>query len=81
LAYKSSAVPETLGEAGLMFTSKSDLVQVAALAKLLVREKDLRLNLLKAQRRRRNNFLLDVVHNKLESLILKLEDVYSNSDY
>jgi hypothetical protein len=53
---KSSAVPETLGEAGLMFTSKSDLVQVAALAKLLVREKDLRLNLLKAQRRRRNNF-------------------------
>jgi len=81
LAYKSSAVPETLGEAGLMFTSKGDLVQVAALAKLLVRDKELRLNLLKAQRRRRNNFLLDVVYNQLENLILKLEDVSSNSEY
>ena len=73
LAYKSSAVPETLNEAGLMFTSKNELVMVAALAKLLVRDNSLRSKIIKAQQRRRNNFLPEVVHAHLNNLIFKLE--------
>lgn len=77
LAYKSSAVPETLGKAGLMFNTKDDLVQVAALAKLMVRDETLRLKVTKAQRQRRNNFLPDVVYEKLTDLTWKMEEFLS----
>lgn len=75
LAYKSSAVPETLGEAGLMFNSKENLVQVAALAKLMVRDQNLRTKIVKAQRKRRNNFLLTTVQEKINQLILQMEEI------
>ncbi len=74
LAYKSSAVPETLGEAGLMFTSKDDLVMVAALAKILVQDEILRSKVIKAQRRRRENFTQGVVNTSLRELISKMEE-------
>ncbi|WP_017319089.1 glycosyltransferase [Mastigocladopsis repens] len=74
LAYKSSAVPETLGEAGLMFTSKDDFVQVAALAKLLVKDKSLRAKVIAAQRKRRVFFTQLSVNQYLSNLILKLEE-------
>ncbi len=73
LAYNSTAIPETLGEAGLMFTTKDDLVQVAALAKLLVVDKSLRSKVIKAQRRRREYFTEAVVIKPLKELILKME--------
>ena len=73
LAYKSSAVPETLGEAGIMFTSKEDLVSVAALAKLMVRDDEIRGKVLRAQRRRRRAFLPESVWPKLNELIAKME--------
>ena len=73
LAYKSTAVPETLGEAGIMFTSKEDLVSVAALAKLLARDEDLRTKVLRAQRRRRIAFLPESVLPKLDELIASME--------
>ena len=73
LAYKSSAVPETLGEAGIMFTGKEDLVGVAALAKLLVRDNDLRIKVLQAQRRRRTAFLPESVWPRLDELIARME--------
>jgi len=73
LAYKSSAVPETLGEAGIMFISKEDLVSVAALAKLLVREEDIRIKVLRAQRRRRTAFLPESVWPRLDEVIIRLE--------
>lgn len=73
LAYKSSAVPETLGKAGIMFTSKEDLVSVAALAKLLARDEDLRTKVLRAQRRRRIAFLPESVLPKLDELIASME--------
>src|SRR5919202_1593023 len=69
LAYKSSAVPETLGEAGLMFTSKDDLVQVAALAKILVRDEVLRAKILKVQRQKRNSFFPEIVQENLRILV------------
>jgi glycosyltransferase involved in cell wall biosynthesis len=65
LAYKSSAVPETLGKAGLMFTSKDDLVQVAALAKLLVKDKELRDKVIKPQQLRREAFTTGIFQNTL----------------
>ncbi len=74
LAYKSSAVPETLGEAGLMFTSKDDLAMVAALAKILVQDESLRSKVIKAQRRRRENFTQGVVNTSLRELISKMEE-------
>ena len=57
LAFASSAIPETLGEAGLMFTEKHDLPQVAALAHVVVKDAALRQKILRAQRRRRTAFL------------------------
>ena len=77
LAYKSSAVPETLGEAGLMFTSKDDLVQVAALAKILVRDEVLRAKIIKVQRQKRNSFLPEIVQENLRILVSQMEEVFS----
>ena len=57
LAYRSTAVPETLGDAALMFTDKGDLHAVAAIASLLLTDRTLRQPLINAQRRRRAQFL------------------------
>jgi glycosyltransferase involved in cell wall biosynthesis len=74
LAYKSTAVPETLGEAGLMFNTKHDLVKVAALAKLLVKDESLKSKVIYAQRKRRESFLTTAVIQKLNNLILMMEN-------
>lgn len=76
LAYKSSAVPETLGEAGLMFTSKNDLVQVAALAKLLVKDNRLRSKIIKPQQRRRELFTLESFQKYVEEFLKKMATNY-----
>ena len=73
LAYKSSAVPETLGEAGILFNTKDDLVQVAALAKLMVKDWRLRKTVLKAQQKRRDSFLPNEVNQKMLNLCVELE--------
>jgi len=78
LAYKSSAIPETLGKSGIMFTKKDDLVPVAALAKLLVRDDKLRGVVLQAQRRRRTDFLPDVVWPRLDDLIRRMEEEFAS---
>ncbi|MEQ9667145.1 glycosyltransferase family 4 protein [Coleofasciculus sp. G2-EDA-02] len=74
LAYKSSAVPETLGEAGILFTTKDDLVQVAALAKLLVKDWRLRKTVLNAQQKRRDSFLQAIVNQNILNLCTNLEN-------
>lgn len=73
LAYKSSAVPETLDEAGLMFTSKDEFFQVAVLAKLLVKDKSLRAKVINAQRKRRESFLRRPVSENLNILVNTLD--------
>ena len=73
LAYRSSAVPETLGEGGLLFTDKGDLEQVAALAHLLVRDQELRERVLAGQRQRRRDFLPENVLPVLERLLQRME--------
>lgn len=74
LAYKSSAVPETLGKSALMFNNKEDLVPVAALAKLLVKDRALQSKVISAQRQRRESFTPQAVSESLSRLILKMEE-------
>lgn len=73
LAYKSSVIPETLSTAGIMFTHKDELLQVAALAKILVQDQTLREKVLDAQRQRRASFLPLAVHEHLDQLTENLE--------
>lgn len=74
LAYRSSAVPETLGEAGVMFTSKTDLREIAALAKSMIHDDKLRKRVLAAQRKRRSDFLPNVVLKILEKLVQQMSE-------
>lgn len=57
LAFRSSAVPETLGEGGLMFTDKGNWSELAALAYVMITDADLRAKVIAAQRRQRETFL------------------------
>ncbi|HAS52506.1 MAG TPA: group 1 glycosyl transferase [Gammaproteobacteria bacterium] len=65
LAFRSSAIPETLGPAGLMFDEKADLAQVAALAQRLATDAALRATVLEQQRHRRPDFLPKAVLPRL----------------
>jgi len=69
-AFKASAVPETLGEAGLMFSDKGDLPALAALAHLLVTDSALGQKLIRAQRKRRLEFLPE----KVLPVVMKMID-------
>ncbi|HVF71486.1 MAG TPA: glycosyltransferase [Chthoniobacterales bacterium] len=71
-AFKSSAVPETLGEAALMFTDKGDLVNLAGFAHTLLSNEDVRGKLIGAQRDRRSAFLPERVRPILETMVDKL---------
>jgi hypothetical protein len=62
-----------------MFTRKDDLVQVAALAKILVRDELLRSKIIKAQRQRREYFTQVVTKASLRELISKMEETYIKS--
>lgn len=72
LAFKSSAVPETLGQAALMFDDKSDLLELAALARLLIVDSVLREQMIRAQGKRRLKFLPDKTALLLKDIVRKL---------
>jgi hypothetical protein len=71
-AFKASAVPETLGNAGFMFSRKDDLAALAAVAHLVVTDATLREKLIRAQRTRRLEFLPEKVLPTLMEVIGKL---------
>jgi glycosyltransferase involved in cell wall biosynthesis len=74
VAYRSAAVPETLGEAGLMFDRKDDLRAVAALAKLVTRDDEtLRRRAIAAGRARREAFTPASVRRILDELLARME--------
>jgi glycosyltransferase involved in cell wall biosynthesis len=73
LAFKSSAVPETLAGAGIMFTTKQNWVEVAALAKIIVRDTEIRGKIIKQQRMRRQDFLPTRTWQVLDRIIASLE--------
>ena len=72
-AFKSTAVPETLGDAGLMFTEKSNMAALAETANQLLLDNELREKIIRAQRRRREKFLpmyaYDALDNMLQSVL------------
>lgn len=69
LAFKSSAVPETLGTGGILFTDKDDLQYLASAARLLIHDSGLRSKVLAGQRSRRVDFLPEAIKPKLDALI------------
>ena len=71
LAYKSSAIPETLGQAGIMFTEKR-WAELAALAHMLVEDRALRRKVVAAQRARRTAFLPEAILPALLDLLARL---------
>ena len=71
-AYKSTAVPETLGAGGLLFTDKSDLDNLAATALLLGTDSELRLKIIQAQRSRREHYLGVAVSRHLDRLLTRM---------
>lgn len=83
LALKSSAVPETLGQAALMlteeldFTSASNLERLAALAEMVIHDPEVRAPLIAAQRRRRLDFTPSAVRPGLESLLQAMAEAGS----
>ncbi len=68
LAFKSSAVPETLGEEALMFCNKENLSELAALAHVIAHDRSLREKIIHAQRKRRLQFLSAKIVPRLHQL-------------
>lgn len=68
-AYKSSAVPETMGEGGLLFTDKEDMQALAVTARLMIHDPDLRAGVLAGQQRRRLDFLPEVIEPLLDAFL------------
>ena len=75
LAFASSAIPETLAEAALMFTDKQDLAEVAALAHIVATDGTLRRRVIRAQRLRRAAFLPQEVVPRLAFLAQQLGEL------
>jgi glycosyltransferase involved in cell wall biosynthesis len=74
LAYSSSAVPETMGKAGILFNCKEDYSSLSALAKRMIHDEELKKKILSAQRERRNDFLPEKIHPLFDNLIERLEN-------
>ena len=71
-AFCSSAVPETLGGAALMFTKKKNLSELAAAAHTIVTDAMLRKKIIKAQRAARSEFLPAKIVPLIGNLIKRL---------
>jgi glycosyltransferase involved in cell wall biosynthesis len=65
LAFRSTAVPETLGSAAMLFAAKGELREIAGVAHLLVIDTELRQKIIAAQRKRRAAFLPKVIEADL----------------
>lgn len=76
-AYRSSAVPETLGPGGLLFTEKRDQLELPATAALLTKRSKVRDAVLKQQRHRREHYLPEYTEISIQTLLSKL--VYTGS--
>lgn len=74
LAFKSSAISETVAEAGVLFEDKRDLAKVAALARRLVADESMRRRVLMTQRQRREEFVPEAIWPKLDRIIKRMEE-------
>ncbi len=73
VAYKSTAVPETLGGSGILFTNK-DYPAVAELIGLLAEDAGLRAALVARQKNRLQAFLPDRVQAQLQTLLAEMDE-------
>jgi glycosyltransferase involved in cell wall biosynthesis len=73
LAARAGAVPDTVGDAALLFDAETDLREVARLAKLLARDdRELRRRLVERGRARREAFTPGAVRPVIESLARRM---------
>ncbi|AWI08430.1 glycosyltransferase [Ereboglobus luteus] len=73
-AYESTAIPETLADAGRMFSSKRDFGALAELAHLLIHDSGLRSDMIRKQRKRRLAFTPENVAPRLAVIAKKICD-------
>jgi glycosyltransferase involved in cell wall biosynthesis len=73
LAFRSSAIPETTEDAGLIFGDKNDFILIAALAMKLIHDLSLRDIVISKQRSRRVKFLPENVASQFFQLISLLQ--------
>ena len=73
LAYKSSAVTETMGCGGLLFSSKDDLVGIAATARMMIHDTGLNRRVISGQRVRRQDFLPEKVGPEINKMVAYME--------
>jgi len=71
LARKTSAIPETLGDAGVLYT-RLGYAEVAEMAHLLVTDRDLRNKIIAGQRERLQDFAPDRVEARLRDALIRL---------
>ena len=69
MAFKSSAVPETLGEGGIVFDNKDNYTELAFLAERLMQDRRLRTDIIAGQRNRRMRFHPDRIKRSVDALI------------
>lgn len=74
LAYNSSAVGETMGIGGLLFTDKNETNKLAVLAHLLMHDRELRKKVIVAQQQKRQDFLEEAIWPKLDLLLGSMYD-------
>ncbi|HET6443952.1 MAG TPA: glycosyltransferase, partial [candidate division Zixibacteria bacterium] len=75
LAYSSTAVPYTLGDAGVLFRHKN-YEALAEVVDILIRDDDLRQRVIRGQRRRVRDYLEPKVHERWNRY-LKLLEIHS----
>ena len=71
MAYKSSAIPETLKDAGILFVEKESYKEISALAWLLAKDDQLRAKVLRRQRLRRTVFVPEIINRSILRTIKK----------
>jgi glycosyltransferase involved in cell wall biosynthesis len=72
IAFRSTAVPETLGEAGVLITDKDDLLQLAGLCNVALCDTGLRRKMIRAGRRQREKFSAQSLQPMYEQCLLSL---------
>ncbi|PTN37595.1 group 1 glycosyl transferase [Desulfonatronum sp. SC1] len=72
LAFASSAVPETMGEAGAAFHRVDDYPRLAALARVLIQDADVRHRVIQSQKARREAFVAHRFHDRFQVVLDRL---------
>ncbi len=74
LAFRSSAIPETMAEAGILFNHKNDLILLAGLALKLITDASLRDAVIAKQRLHRVSFLPNAIATQFFKLVSLLRE-------